>query len=253
MRKPSLVIGRGMVGSLFANNHNFKLVSHHQWPDIKIAQASSPLTNPDFAAYIYTAGVAGSNACDKHDMQSIMKANVTLPLEMMHTAQLTNVPLIVFSTTSLYTHIGSPRRETDDVHPHNRYTASKIAMEYALLNAQQLQPLTYQNLFILRVPFLILFDGDFNFRHKCKKWRLCEDVTAPVIYANELLNAVHQIIHGNIKTGIYNWSSANVHYPSFITKHFNWQGEVVRAGTLNLSPMPLLNISKGKQAGLHGI
>ena len=56
------------------------------------------------------------------------------------------------------------RREEDDVHPHNRYAASKIFMEQTLQrhDRQMTCGVTYNKLFIFRIPFVVLFSNHPN-------------------------------------------------------------------------------------------
>ena len=186
--KPWCVIGRGMIGSVFSTIGSFALSSHKEWDTIESNQEMA-LADPEYGGYVCAAGVAGTEQCEKHSMDSIMEANVGLPRRMLRIARMANVPLVVFSTTSIYAYRGGSRLETDEVHPHNRYIASKIAMEY-VLQSDISQMDMYDKCYILRIPWLMIEEGEHSFGHKCKNWTICEDIDTPVIYPCDIARAL---------------------------------------------------------------
>ena len=176
-------------------------------------------------------------------MRVIMDANVGLPMEMLNLARLANLPLVVFSTTSIYKYRGGRRLETDEVHPHNRYVASKIAMEYGL---------QYDKCYILRIPFLVYTEGEHSFGKKCANWTLCEDLTIPIIYPCDVAWALGRIAGGNIPGGVYNLASEDVHLPTLLQEKFGWRGEVVKQSALQGIPCPQVDLIKANKVGLYG-
>ena len=226
-----------MVGSVFADDVRFELESHDIWK-------SRMLPPMNHTGYICAAGIAGDRNCNNAPMRAVMDANVGLPLSMMYAARAADAPLIVLSSTGVYRRHTRPCDEDDDLHPHNRYIASKIAMEYALKE--------YDRCYILRLPFVTLFEGAWHFGTRCAAWKRCESVLSSVLFQRDLMNVVSRVLDGDVPSGIYNIASHVVHLPDFIRAHFQWNGEVVRQGELGLCPCAQVRLTKAKGAGLYG-
>ena len=218
-----------MVGSVFVEDDQFEMRSHLNW------------NTPRSAGYVCAAGIAGNVNCNNVTMAEVMRANVGLPVTMMRLARLIGAPLIMLSSTSIYASSVQPCKEGDDVYPYNRYTASKIAMEYAVSE--------YDKCYILRLPFVVLFDGAWNFGTRCLGWQKCEAILMSVVYRQTLLSTIKCILGNDIRPGIYNIASEVVGLPNLVRK-FGWDGEVVRAGMLGLCPCPRVDLTKAKVEGL---
>ena len=170
-----LVVGRGLVGSIFAGDPQFDVVSHDEWHNRNL---------DSYSGMVCAAAISTEAACQKATMAEVMEANVTLPLRILKLAKARNVPFVAFSTAGV-------RSEEDDVSPHNRYAASKIMMEYVL------QQEVYSKLFIFRIPFVVLFNNHPNdLSGRIQNWTRVEDVTASVVYRAELERSVQAAMRG---------------------------------------------------------
>lgn len=238
-----------MVGSCFANDPGYTLLSHEEWKEEKIRQTSLQ-TLTDYSGYMCTTGIIGNVKCNHASMDDIYDANVRLPLEMLHIARLANRPFIAFSSTSIYRNTSEVCKETDDLQPWNRYAASKIAMEQSLKDGTLVHGKTYNKLTILRIPLLVLFDGPHSFGNKVATWEVCEDVHAPVLYRDTLLYAVERVLREPLTFDTYNLYTEVIHLPSFIHKHFGWGGIVMTLDEKTVTPNPQLDVSRAKRDGL---
>ncbi len=238
-----LVVGRGLVGSIFSEDSQFDVVSHAEWHSRDL---------DSYSGLVCAAAISTETLCQKATMQEVMEANVALPVRMLKLAKVRNIPFVVFSTAGVYREAGV-RTETDDVHPHNRYTASKIFMEHTL----QSQPhqvacgVFYQRLFIFRIPFVVLFNNHPNdLSGRVHNWEQCEDVNASVVYKADLEHSVRQALTMPCKAGIYNVATGIVHFPSFLSDRFGWKGHIVPAHSMGRTPNSQLNTTKAEEAGL---
>lgn len=246
-----LVVGRGMVAQCFAASDDAVLTSHRTW---------QVRTNFHTNAIVCTAGIVGKRRCDNARWSSIWESNVGLPLQLQKAAAAEmGIPFIVFSSSSIYRSNRDGRNtETSDVHPHNRYCASKIAMENALLRAAT----EFFNQFgddsrtyILRIPQLVLFEeSPWNFSKKIEEWDSIDECTIPVIYPDTISKAVDRIVgRKDICAGIYNLASEEVYLPDFIESHFpRWIGKTTPAGVGEecVRMSPLMALEKSQMAGL---
>ncbi len=230
-----LVVGRGLVGSVFKKDPHFDVVSHEEWQ--RAAQHN-------YRGIVCAAAISAEARCQQATMTEVMEANVTLPLRILRLAKARNVPCVVYSTAGVYKEAGV-RAETDDVHPHNRYTASKVYMEHALQNE------AYQKLYIFRIPFVVLFSTHQNdLGSRVMNWAKCEDVNASVVYKAVLDRSVRRAMANGVPGGIYNIASGIVHFPTFLEDRFNWRGDVVPAHSMGRTPNSQLNSSKAEKSGL---
>ena len=226
-----LVVGRGLVGSIFSEDPQFDVVSHDEWNSRDL---------DTYSGMVCAAAISTETLCQQATMAEVIEANVYLPLRILKLAKARNVPCVVFSTAGVYREAGL-RVETDDVHPHNRYTASKVYMEHALQNE------AYQKLYIFRIPFVCTFNNHPNdLSGRVPNWTKCEDVTASIVYKSDLEGAIRRALAGDAPGGIYNIASGTVHFPTFLEDRFNWKGEVVPAHSMGRSPNSQLAIDKGR-------
>lgn len=230
-----LVVGRGLVGSVFADNPKFDVVSHGQW------QLGSKY---EYSGIVCAAAISTEALCQKATMTEVFEANVMLPLRLLKLAKARDVPFVSFSSAGVYREPGV-RKEQDDVNPHNRYTASKVFMEHAL------QIESHEKLFIFRIPFVVFFNyHDHDLSGRAKRWTHCEDVTASIIYRSALEYAVHKALLNEAPGGIYNIASGSVHFPTFLADRLDWRGEIVPAHSMGRAPNCQLDTSKAKRGGL---
>ena len=238
-----LVVGRGLVGSIFSEDSRFDVVSHHEW---RYASKS------DYAGIVCAAAISTEPKCLEVTMEEAIEANVYLPLRLLKLAKARNVPFVAFSTAGVYRTAGV-HTESDDVHPHNRYAASKIFMEHSLQSQPHQIPcgVFYERLFIFRIPFVVLFSNHANdLGMRVPNWSKCEDVTASIVYRADLAHAVDAALMGDAPGGVYNVASGTVHFPTFLEDRFGWRGNVVPAHTLGKTPNSQLDVSKAKHANL---
>ena len=230
-----LVVGRGLVGSIFAEDPQFDLVSHDEWHNRDL---------DTYSGMVCSAAISTEALCQQATMDEVFEANVMLPLRILKLAKARNIPCVVFSTAGVYREAGV-RVETDDVHPHNRYTASKVFMEHTLQNE------AYQRLYIFRIPFVCLFNNHPNdLSGRVPKWSKCEDVNASVVYKIALDNSVRGAMLKGVPGGIYNIASGTIHFPTFLEDRLGWNGEVMPAHTMGRTPNSQLNIGKAEESGL---
>ena len=226
-----LVVGRGLVGSIFSEEPQFDLVSHDEWHNRDL---------DSYSGMVCAAAISTEALCQKATMAEVMEANVTLPLRILKLAKSRNVPCVVFSTAGVYREAGV-RVETDDVHPHNRYAASKVYMEHALQNE------AYQKLYIFRIPFVCLFNNHPNdLSVRVQNWTQCENVNASVVYQAHIESSVQNAMAHGVPSGIYNVASGIVHFPTFLEDRFSWKGDVVPAHSMGLTPNSQLDTGKAE-------
>lgn len=230
-----LVVGRGLVGSIFSDDPQFDVVSHDEWHNRNL---------DSYGGLVCAAAISTEPLCQQATMAEVLQANVELPLRVLKLAKARNVPFVAFSTAGVYREAGV-RKEEDDVSPHNRYAASKIMMEYVLQNE------AYHKLFIFRIPFVVFFNNhDHDLSGRVKHWTKCEDVTASIVYRSTVEHAVRSALTNGAPGGIYNIASGTVHFPTFLEDRLNWQGDVVRAHSMGKTPNSQLAVEKAREAGL---
>lgn len=238
-----LVVGRGLVGSIFSEDSQFDVVSHDEWHNRDL---------DSYSGMVCAAAISTEALCQQATMAEVMEANVTLPLRMLKLAKARNIPVVAFSTGGVYRTAGV-RTEEDDVHPHNRYAASKIYMEHTL----QSQPnqiacgVSYERLFIFRIPFVCFFNNHpHDLSGRVPNWKQCEDVSASVVYRGTTEYAVRKALTDSPAAGIYNIASGIVHFPTFLEDRFHWKGDVVPAHSMGRTPNSQLNTEKAEESGL---
>ena len=72
-----LVVGRGLVGSIFAEASQFDLVSHEEWHNRDL---------DNYSGIVCAAAISSETACQKVRMAEVLKANVELPMQMLRVA-----------------------------------------------------------------------------------------------------------------------------------------------------------------------
>ncbi|MDE0042254.1 MAG: sugar nucleotide-binding protein [Candidatus Poribacteria bacterium] len=230
-----LVVGRGLVGSIFSEDSRFVVVSHDEWHNRNL---------DSYSGMVCAAAISTETECQKARMAEVLEANVELPLRMLKLAKARDIPFVAFSTAGVYREAGV-RKEDDDVSPHNRYTASKIMMEYALQNE------VYQKLFVFRIPFVVLFNNHPNdLSARVQNWTQCEDVNASVVYRADIEHSVRSVMEKSPDGGIYNIATGIVHFPSFLSDRFGWRGDVVPAHSMGRTPNSQLDTTKSQQKGV---
>ena len=237
-----LVVGRGLVGSIFSEDPQFDLVSHDEWNSRDL---------DSYSGMVCAAAISTETLCQQATMAEVMEANVTLPSRILKQAKARNIPCVVYSTAGVYREAGV-RKEDDDVSPHNRYAASKIFMEHTLQSQthQIACGVFYDRLYIFRIPFVVLFSTHPNdLGMRVPNWSKCEDVTASIVYRADLEHAVIAALKG-APGGLYNIASGTVHFPTFLEDRFNWRGDIVPANSLGRTPNSQLSVEKALQAKL---
>lgn len=230
-----LVVGRGLVGSFFEDMPGYDVLSHEEW---------YLAANKSYHGIVCAAAMSTEPLCQSVTMGEVLEANVSLPLRLLKLAKTRDIPCIFFSTAGVYRSPGA-RSETDDISPHNRYTASKVMMEYAL------QSETYHKTYIFRIPFVVGFTQQpTDFEARIRTWEKCEDVNGSIVYRGDITHAVTNALTRPITPGIYNIASGIVNFPRFLEDRFNWKGDIVPAGSLSKTPNCQISTSKAHAAGL---
>lgn len=230
-----LIVGRGLVGSFFQDMPEYDILSHEEW---YLAGDNS------YDGIVCAAAMSTEPLCQSATMGEVLEANVSLPLRILKLAKTRELPCVFFSTAGVYRSPGV-RSETDDINTHNRYTASKVMMEYALRSE------AYQKTYIFRIPFAVGFTQQpTDFEARIRTWEKCEDVNASIVYRGDITHAVTTALTRPITPGIYNIASGIVNFPRFLEDRFNWKGEIVPAGSLSKTPNCQISTLKAHGAGL---
>ena len=228
------VIGAGLVGSIFKELDEFQMVHRNEWKDA--------IWN--WKGVVNCAGIVGLQVCEDTDFAHVLRANAKMPVDIADYAANLQIPFVQFSTSAVYRRPikqGDPVDEDAPLYPYNAYAGSKILMEATL------PPSCY----IFRIPVVYTCsDADNDFGQKVERWTVVEDVLISIVYKDTLIRAVRNVLTQEIPPGIYNIASEAVHLPSYIEEQFAWQGEVVTADSLNLSPAIVVDIAKARKAGL---
>lgn len=229
-----LVIGGGLVATIFAEDDRFELCPHTIWRQLNLEK---------FDAIVNAAGLNMESKCLRRSMREVAQANVMLPLDAVKFAKARGLPVLNFSTGGVY-EFGGVRTEDDDLKPHNRYVASKVAME-SLIACEG-----YEKSFVFRLPFVCRFNNHpSDLSGRVRGWEQCEDVNASVVYEADLRNAAIEALEG-ARGGIYNIASGTFHFPTFLEDRLDWRGEVVPAHSMGKTPNAQLNTAKAFRAGL---
>lgn len=238
MDKKYLVVGRGLIGTMLDEYEHVELISHSEFRELPEWEWR------DYEGYVCTAAVQGEAVCQKTSWDEVVKGNVQLPMELLHASERTQKPVVLFSTSGVYKEPGQ-RKETDDVEPHNRYTASKLMMEYAVERER------YEKAYIFRIPFVCLFgDGTMDMPSRVSRWVQCEDVETSIVYREHLCRAVTNALREKAPGGLYNVKSTDIRLPEFVKDQFDWDGEVLPQGALGLTPSTCLDMQKAMINGL---
>ena len=233
--KKFLIVGRGLVGSFFKDVPECDVLSHEEW---------YLAGNNAYRGIVCAAAMSTEPLCQSATMAEVLEANVSLPLRILKLAKARDMPCVFFSTAGVYRSPGV-RSETDDISSHNRYTASKVMMEYAL------QSEAYHKTYIFRIPFVVGFtQHPTDFEARIRKWEKCEDTNGSIVYRGDITRAVTAALTRPVAPGIYNIASGIVNFPRFLEDRFNWRGDIVPAGALSKTPNCQISTSKAKAAGL---
>ena len=243
-----LVVGRGCVGQVFQDHERFECISHKEWWNTKN-------TSEEYEGFVCTAGLIGEDVCAYETFYKIVHANVTLPMSMLQEARRQRKPFIAMSTGSVYRGNGHVS-EGFDVHPHNRYVASKIMMEYKLACSDPENIFHYSaKWFIFRLPFVDLGTEHPNdLKGRSQSWAQVEDVTTSIVTREDILNATLQALTKSayLSSSVYNIASISVRLPEYLKETFGrFAFETVKAGSLGkLRADKVLLTDKAKKMGL---
>ena len=230
-----LIVGRGLVGSFFLDMPEYDVVSHDEW---------YLAANNSYHGIVCAAAMSTEPKCQSATMGEVFESNVSLPLRILKLAKTREIPCIFFSTAGVYRSPGV-RSETDDICPHNRYTASKVMMEHTLQSER------YLKTYIFRIPFVVGFtQRPTDFEARIRTWKKCEDINGSIVYRGDITHAVTNGLTRPIAPGIYNIASGIVNFPRFLEDRFNWKGDIVPAGSFSKPPNCQISTSKAHAAGL---
>ena len=230
------VVGAGLIGSAFQTEEDFEVVHHYEWKD----------AISEWRGIVNCAAIAGAGLCDEASYDEVIQANVEMPVEMQAIAEGLGIPFITLSTASVYSIPQSMKdrlKEDAPTFPHNLYCASKILMETSLPK---------DKCFIFRIP-QVNFDSCHpnDFRQKVKGWQIAEDIHQSLLFSHTLIEAVRHVISTHPRFyGIYNVATKDVHLPTYIKEQYRWEGEVVPAYSLGLSPALWINPTKAQDFGI---
>ena len=71
-----------------------------------------------------------------------------------------------------------------------------------------------------------------------------------VVYRAALVGSVEAAMRGETRGGIFNVSSGDVHFLSFLEDRFGWRGEVAPAHSMGRAPNSQLDTQKAKEQNL---
>ena len=224
-----LVVGRGVVGSIFSGAPQFDVVSHDEWHNLNL---------DSYTGMVCAAAMSTEAACKDATVEEVFEANVYLPLRILKHA-LSRQIRAWYSRRRVCIAFRTFTVKRIDVSPHNRYTASKVFME------ARLQEESYSHLYIYRVPFVVLFSMHPNdFGERSKAWTYVEDVTASVVYRADIEHAIKTAMNGVGTGGIYNIASGSAHFPRFLEDRSGWEGDVVPAHSMGRTPNSIIDCEK---------
>ena len=230
------VVGAGLVGSCFEGLDEFEVVHHNEWKDRVW----------NWRGIVNAAGIIGIGPCQEASLDALIKANVTLPVDMQGYAANLGIPFLTFSTTAVYRRpidLEERVREDAPLFPYNSYGASKMLMEASLPK---------DACFIFRLPRVDTeTDSEKDFGPKLKHWKVVEGVYQSFVFRETIIESVRNAMNHRTRFyGIYNIGSTDVYLPDYIREKYGWTGEVVRAHSLNLSPAVMIDGSKARDLGL---
>ena len=230
------VVGAGLVGSCFKGLDEFEVVHHDEWKDYVW----------NWRGIVNAAGIIGIGPCQDASLDDLIKANVTLAVDMQGYAANLEIPFLTFSTTAVYRRpidLEERLREDAPLYPYNSYGASKILMEASLPK---------EHCFIFRLPRVDTgTDSEKDFGPKLKNWKVVESVYQSFVFRDTIIESVRNAMNNQTRFyGIYNIGSTDVYLPDYIRENYGWTGEVVPAHSLNLSPAVMIDSSKAKDLGL---
>ena len=232
------VVGAGLVGSCFKGLDEFEVVHHDEWKDYVW----------NWRGIVNAAGIIGIGPCQDASLDDLIKANVTLAVDMQGYAANLEIPFLTFSTTAVYRRpidLEERLREDAPLYPYNSYGASKILMEASLPK---------EHCFIFRLPRVDTgTDSEKDFGPKLKHWKVVEAVYLSFVFRETIVESVRNAMNNQTRFyGIYNIGSTDVYLPDYIREKYGWTGEVVPAHSLNLSPAVMTDTTKAKDLGLIG-
>ena len=230
------IVGAGLVGSCFLGLDEFEVVHRDEWKD----------SVWNWRGIVNAAGIIGIGPCQEASYDDLIKANVTLPVDIEGYAANLGIPFLTFSTTAVYRRpidLQERLREDAPLYPYNSYGASKILMEASLPK---------DACFIFRLPRVDTeTDSEKDFGPKLKNWKVVERVYQSFVFRDTIIESVRNAMNNRTRFyGIYNIGSTDVYLPDYIKEKYGWTGEVVPAHSLNLSPAVMIDSSKAKDLGL---
>ena len=230
------VVGDGLVGSCFKDLDDFEVVHRNEWKDA--------IWN--WSGVVNAAGIIGIGPCEQAPFDEIIRANVKMAVDMCGYAINVGIPFLTFSTTAVYRRPIDPKeqlREDAPIYPYNAYGASKILMEASL---------PHKACYIFRIPRVdTSTDSPKDFGPKVKNWQVVEDVHQSFVYRDTIIESVRNAMNNQTRFyGIYNIASADVHLPTYIKERYDWEGEVVPAHSLGLSPAVIIDTTKAKDLAI---
>ena len=230
------VVGAGLVGSCFKGLDDFEVVHRNEWKDRVW----------NWRGIVNAAGIIGIGPCQDASLDELIKANVTLAVDMQGYAANVGIPFLTFSTTAVYRRpidLEERLREDAPLYPYNSYGASKILMEASLPK---------DACFIFRLPRVDTeTDSEKDFGPKLKNWKVVEEVHQSFVYRDTIIESVRNAMNNQTRFyGIYNIGSESVHLPTYIKEKYGWTGEVVPAHSLNLSPAVMIDWAKAKDLAI---
>ena len=230
------VVGAGLVGSCFKGLDDFEVVHRDEWKDAVW----------NWRGIVNAAGIIGIGPCQEATYDELIKANVKLAVDMCDYAANLGIPFLTFSTTAVYRRpidLNERLREDAPLYPYNSYGASKMLMEASLPK---------DACFVFRLPRVDTgMDSEKDFGPKLKNWKVVEDVHQSFVYRDEIIRSVQNAMNNQTRFyGIYNIGSESVHLPTYIKGKYSWEGEVVPAHSLSLSPAVVIDWTRAKDLGL---
>lgn len=230
------VVGAGLVGSCFLDLDDFEVVHHNEWKDAVW----------NWMGIVNAAGIIGIGPCQEATYDQLIQANVKLAVDMCDYAANLKIPFLTFSSTAVYRRppdLEERLPEDAPLYPYNAYGASKILMEGCLPK---------EHCFIFRLPRVDTeTDSEKDFGPKLKNWRVVERVHQSFVFRDEIIRSVRNAMNNQTRFyGIYNIASVDVYLPDYIKAKYGWEGLVVPAHSLNLSPAVMVDTSKARDLGV---
>jgi len=135
-----LVLGNGFLGSRFASNHNYQLISRADGFDVNLSDVEGSITHlvdkfnlSQYDAVVNCMGNSDTRWCESpENWDDAMAMNGQIPKYLSMALKTTNIPFVHISTGCVYDRNDEAQTEESNIVSHCRYVSTKLIGEYSL-------------------------------------------------------------------------------------------------------------------------